>query len=166
MVPIIKEAIHNKEVDDVQNALYPEKKEATPGPPPKVEEDKHLTTTYSLLEGLGPEHLPWSKEVHLVEDVKGVRKTYAAVVVVLRKCVAKRLGHPILTYHTGEIDSTEIDEQDDSKHGLEHPSNADSLAQPMVASAHSIPPPPPRQPETPKWGTPVSKDTPRPPRPF
>ena len=86
IVPIIKEAIKTKQVDDMVNLLSPEKKDATPGSSTSEKEsNEHPTMTYSLLEGLEPEHLPWSKEVHLVEIVNGVRKTYSAVVVVLRK---------------------------------------------------------------------------------
>jgi hypothetical protein len=65
--------------------MFPEK-EITPRLSPKVEEyNKHLTISYSLLNRLEPEHLPWSKEVHLVEHIYRVKKRYTAVVIVLNK---------------------------------------------------------------------------------
>lgn len=103
VIPIMEEAAHNKMVDDMGKMMFPEKKEntgTTPGPPPalehvkekaeKHEHDGDATVGFSLLEGLEPEHLPWSKEVHLVEHVDGFRKTYAAVVVILSKWFTSR----------------------------------------------------------------------------
>jgi hypothetical protein len=95
IAPVLQEAAHDKMIDDVKTLITPEKKENTPVPLPQGEEhDEHSTMSYSLLGGLEPEHLPWSKEVHLVEDVNGVRKRYAAIVVVLSKriCSAKDLS--------------------------------------------------------------------------
>jgi hypothetical protein len=84
-----------------------------PGPPPRENvpmvnhKVKHMeehevyhngTGTSSILAGLEKDHLPWSKEVHLMETVGGVRRTYVAVFTILSKWIY--LSHSLLIIKT------------------------------------------------------------------